>query len=1620
MTVPFSNLVGEFGVGSKAYQDQLNSFLAMQDAFAMANRQGQQGGGYGVQMTQQPGITYPQAHQAPMADSSWHDEDLVAAGMYWGIPEGAARAMPREQLMAIVNEKRSALQLQEPIQPMTEQLKNSAGLGLLQGITGGLRNLPFVGEALDRIDLLHNADMKLRMMEEAVKASTPESMQWMNSGANLAGNLATMWYPASAAWNVAGKVGGLIPFLNGSRYAMAAFQGGASASLLEGGSDAFKEHPLMMLGGGAALGVTGEKVASWLATRVTKSFVNPAMLGPELPPGGLNPMTMQKGQSQFADVFAGPQAFEPVQRSAPMTGAGSEGMVLSGSDAFFGFQPPRPQPRGIELTSSVDPTVEGLISRNTIPDELPWRLSTFTKTAEGTQASGHQDYGSPLEALKELQLDDTREMINYFKFQPKGMSFTEAEALAAQMNKAGTIVQSPAFPEIAGQAQIDDLAVVRAAEATNPGGKHIIQGVTNPGEFIMNLGPNARFVPRQGRLDAIIIPTNHPDPDLLVKQYSKFGFFEGQEVLTSDGSTGMLSHLDRDGAVFTPSFSGAPREVGYKTLQGMVTSPEVQEAPQLWEAFTNYADHRATGSAAAMSRTPTVEQIASIKQQNLVPYANEFLGNIGIKSQADQARIINYFNKRYVDSFKELAPLETAQQQIATANYNDVLQKTTTTPLGTLDEIATSKGFVVVPQADGGFALKDLLIEGPDSPTLGFKTVEAAQTWLTQTARELPDITPPSDVPLELVAQFPRSATQGPNLNADFTKNAAAAISELSAESGGAFVPPGEAVAQAGGPDNIGRLKNQWFDGFTRWQPARRLWSKLDQAMVELGAPSNLAVDAERIAQRGVQNNNEMHDLMDSLTDVTRKIKTNRLVTGEWSRLAALARGQREAQAAAAGLPQAEIDAFGEMDQLIQRINQRVSGTNDPVDAGSVWEYFSHIATKQSDPATVASAFEGFSQTSATEPFYQFAKTGNLNFREGDPRHIMESYIRAMFWQKNMSAPFAELTTKWKGLAEIEELKPVANLMQNYLKIVRYGYHAEDDIALDMLHASLSGVLGKGVTRQQARELFNYGLNTTHSAMLGFRPHVMARDALQLFLAVPRAGADLVSTMFKAITDPREIGRLYQEAVAEGVVALQSPRMAAPGSFSGTLERLSAEAGQLEPSLPLPPEQYSKRMMAAAKVTEAVRDMMPSWLRDTRDSPLHAMYLYGKQSEMMKALVYGAGKEKAARALAVYRSAGPSGNLDELMGASAARTFDPSWQRQFQQIVASGDDVAAAKYLGKQLADATQFKYGQLESPMAGRSITGRVAMQMGNYQMQYIQYLRESLVNGNWVDKTKLALTFGAVTAGIEAASRETGWNFRLMNPFFGLGFVGGPWVEIGVNIAQGVGSAARELQGGRPDEAAYAMGGAAASQAIQNLNPAGGLIRMAQGLGEAQNSPYPGQAVGRLLLTGEMGAGPDVNQWMMPQASEIFQRSLQPTPSPVSATQFGLPAGVFPEQVPSYPPEMSAPPSTMPQGNMSPQGSAPGGSPYGHRPTPNSLSPEVLNRAVMGDREALSQFDTEDQMFLSKLGPVPPDVRMQVWASYSIQKINRQAGQGPTGTAGSLQSNAYSTNGNPNGMMQ
>jgi len=493
---------------------------------------------------------------------------------------------------------------------------------------------------------------------------------------------------------------------------------------------------------------------------------------------------------------------------------------------------------------------------------------------------------------------------------------------------------------------------------------------------------------------------------------------------------------------------------------------------------------------------------------------------------------------------------------------------------------------------------------------------------------------------------------------------------------------------------------------------------------------------------------------------------------------------------------------------------------------------------------------------------------------------------------------------------------------------------------------------------------------------------VMARDSIQLFLAAPRVGLDeLGSALKNYVTGGEEVkAAMWQRGIDNGWVQLNRPRIAAPGTFETGFQPSTPEAAQQIGSV-------NRRTELMQALGDALHDFVPPGMRHLTNTPLHPLYFYTKQGERMRLFVGEAGYQKAASALADYRAAGANGDFQKLMGDSMARTFEPAVQNHFKDLVAAGQDNEAASFMARQLADATQFRYGTIENPELARSTFGRIGMQMGNFSTQFYQYLKESLRYGTWGDKAKFLSTLGGVSYALHAAKQATGWNFDKWQYFGALSFTGGPWIEALMNIREGLGAYGQAATGSvsntgvSGDEQARSLG-VGVAQALGMLNPLGGALRTYGGISQALQSPDVPQALGRLFVTGERGMNVGTDAWLA-QHPLPAPAQMQPIQSPVSGARFGVPYTV-PQATPQQAGQQALPEIGQTQNQ------ALNADRFG------AYDPNNILLAFRGHAGNLQRLAPDEQQYLRSLHGLPEDSAVARFQQY-VQ--NKTQGHAPGG---------------------
>jgi hypothetical protein len=1500
--------------------------------------------------------------------------ELIGKAHFWGIPPEVASSMPMDQLEHIIQQhEMQAHQAADQAGGWSQFATAVAavpamfGVGAMKAVLETPRNIPIVGEFFRKQQTLNNAIAGTADLEEGVRSATRSDFQWVNSTMAGAGSLAALWYPGAAAWRAA-AIAGKVPSLIGiaSPIARMAAQGGAAGWLLEGGGD----HAQSAVIGGAVLGGLAHPVEKALEAsapaiaaamdRVSKYFDGPWSRFVKPMPGptevAADAVAKAAGIQQPMQDMAAASHVDDLRRMATDPAATPEtrqqaqemlnylqpnggttrfyhgGMEYDGSGGRW-VTPDPAYARGWSQSGS------GEVQYVDIPNNHPELRKAFDDTGTD-QVAPFQPFEMSPELSRGLR------PLNSIPFEQQGMNVGDAAQSAAQMSKSGLIIDSPILGKAAGQTMPNDGTVAHALSETNPGGTNIVPAVANPAEFMQQVGmnpdamPHVRFARRAGRTQLDALLSDEPITDKMIAQYEEHGVFTGQAAQTAAGRDVIVGDIHEGLATVTPTYGGAPHYVPVSDLLPSATTAVARPVPGLYEELGAYVQQRVSATADAMGGSMDTQLLGRMRNEGMPGYIEDFLDEMKVTDKGERARIRQYFNERVVEDYSAAVPEESAfQRHMETQAAMTEAASPEETPLRKLDRMGQSKGFMVVPDgATGGYRLIDQIAtpvgtQRPPTSVL-FESREAAEEWLKNLSRPAPDVTPPVDVPMEIARTVPTQSHLEPALDNNRLQGAVEASAADVASSIREIDPAlgdhvRQVIQEAKASGNLGRIHQAWEYGMSQFQPMRARWATISSRLAEAGLGDLRPWDDwDTLTTALSKKHNWEHPWMDRWATITDHFGAEDLRNGTVTSIYEIeddALRLRKAQEA--GFGPRQIAALDEMHQFFRELFP--STGLDP--AREIARYISHVRARQSMGASVTDAFEGYAMNPTVEPFYEMVRSGNMQLRELDARNLGNIYVRSLGFQKFMRADWDAATAKWRGVAQIEELKPLANHFMNWANLMKTGYVPGNDMALDMAH-SVMQMMMPGFTKAQTARVFNQGLSVTHLALLGYRPDVMARDSIQLFLALPRAGADLLAVMKDMATMGSAARQeMFNRGLEAGTVILGKPRIAGSGVFEPHMAGVMPGTPQtgMEPGMAgmqLVEQEGARGPLykVLQATSDALHDLVPDSMRHLEGSKLHPLYFYTRQSEQMRLVVGEAGIRRASRALADYRAAGEGASMDQLMGDSMARTFDPSVQQKFKDLVASGRDTEASHFIARQLTDATMFRYGMVENPEIARSTFGKIGMQMGNFSTQFYQYAKESLRNGNWQDKAKFLAMMGGVTAGLNAAEKATGWAFSKWQFYNSLAFAGGPWIS-NLMDAQKVASDVTQMAYRQDGQAGgqYLLDDANSSLAGlgyglgQMMNPVGGLMRDAGGIASVMDSPDPLNAFGRLMITGQRGNTVDwQNIEMQTFGTPQFQQQpqMQPYSNPVSGSRVGQPVQ-FPQPHPPVGP-LNPAPVTSPAG--------------------------------------------------------------------------------------------------------
>lgn len=187
--------------------------------------------------------------------------------------------------------------------------------------------------------------------------------------------------------------------------------------------------------------------------------------------------------------------------------------------------------------------------------------------------------------------------------------------------------------------------------------------------------------------------------------------------------------------------------------------------------------------------------------------------------------------------------------------------------------------------------------------------------------------------------------------------------------------------------------------------------------------------------------------------------------------------------------------------------------------------------------------------------------------------------------------------------------------------------------------------------------------------------------------------------------------------------------------------------------------------------------------------------MYDNADEFTRAATYWVARENAMRAIARYAKKADGANparskraLDDLLTEAKVYTFEKNIQTEFIRRMTNNPE-SAARFIGKQMSDVTQFLYGRGMQPYWMRSVWGKFLGQYGTWSLWYVDYVtrttRNLMRNGHHGEAMKFLgrnalVNLAIVTAGHEVLEVDLSRWLSYPSIFYS----GGPGAQVAVGM--------------------------------------------------------------------------------------------------------------------------------------------------------------------------------------------------------------------------------------------
>lgn len=1432
---------------------------------------------------------------------------------------------------------------------------------IVGGFLKSLHEVPFIGDALAKIKMVQRAEQNVALLEEAALGEEVVGDSNFARGAARFTGQGFLYAAAGELVAASGFAGGVAnPLVRG------ALQGGAAATLTEtGGNDPVQDR-LMRVAVGAGFG----GVATWgvekIIAKLGRSFPRPSQQPGAAPnyattenlpstyvravpeedipiaewqfvDDNLPAVRRESGPFQWDPSGAPPQPYGPtrpiggfLEESIPIQlGPGRPQNALVQYLDTYGT-PSGAAPAGRESLLAVDtptmwpapdeamrggwgvPTVDVIEARlRAVPDDVgarawyAWELGNQLGLVRRLGTDGDQQV-----ALAERALEELTGVPKVPDLVPIGSAAREASALTKQ----ATILEAPTASAVSGQVGYTDADVAIAAINKVPGEISVVRDIANPGEVSGTLarhiatgtGPaDFRVVARPGS-DDLLVADGREIPPSVVDQYTRLGFFEGQQATVPGGSAGRIRQAGTEWSMIEDQSGMVYWARNADIVPGRASMmPEVST-----EAYGNlrgYAAVRINDEAAAAGLGP-IDWFSDEMATQLPRYIDEFLDQMGVSGEAVRGAYRTLFTQERVRDFRQLAPEEFAlADEIAEqATREDAAAAVREARPVWLEEVAEAKGLAWV-QEPGGAGGR--LRNRNTGQEFQLADREEGFRFLANYEVDLPDYSPVGTVPVELASSpaSPGSAA-GPKHNlteVEVSTMAMRSMDQLEAEMGfGGDLPPEAAplgafgTAPSGPPllppadETIGaqleraRLTDratydqvlQRFDNLAMklLDPMRNFSLGVEDALVRAGFDKGIYWQHYSAISNGraVAHNEAApwHMALNvALGQIRRRFIRDGTVTliGEMNENVAIDAMQK------AGYKPKEIEGQMQIRAVLEQLRQEY-------EVRQIMDYMPHLRSRVAAGDDIGDLDQMFTGTGKF--FAEMVREGSLDVREMNAAVLLHRWVRAATFHRHVAPHVEVMANAWVNDPRVP--LRLREPTRDWINLVTHGHSPGQDVVVPGIRHVLNA-LRIPVTNGEVARGLNWMMANMYRGALGGRVDVLMRDSIGPLFAAPRVGmkpiADAYLDFFRS---GRKREAMWAVAKAKGWVEHGMVPMGASEMFEAGFN--VGTPGTAPVSEAMAPWQNTARE-AWGRAGDMWRDAMPPGLRSgiqgTLADPLLAYTKLGEFNRLISGWAGWTSMLRATETLAEFRVRMPDVDLNNgiaiALMESGAANYPAPIQRRLVELLQSQQYEEAAAVFANEVANS-QFRYGTAEGTHLTRTsgVVGKVGSTFGTFTNQYIAQMREGLTQGGLIEElggtskervmsgTKFAAGHYLVGSALAAGATATGWNLAKWFWHGSLGWGGGPMLVAGFTKMQEL-SGRWQLEMG---ERASPMQLAAIQYSESNypspitLNPWAGAMRSAQGYAAALGSAAPFEAALGYTMTGRQTAPDMVRQFTDP----------------------------------------------------------------------------------------------------------------------------------------------------------